>query len=259
MPRQVPEPARLYVLTRSAYSADVWDKAAARRRLRMTAGVTVPCMAAQVERRWEWVVLMDETDPLGPQRQRVYEQAGVPVHFLTTRGGELSRAQAAMAAYRHPGWLEATSPRDRPTVMLRLDDDDALHPTTLARLWAAAQQHKTGRSRQAFMFPVGFRVYGQLYSSVRHESNAMAALLVPRGDTGTVYDYLHRRVHQHVPVQVVDSRPAWLWVRHPDTLSGWKVAQRPVDARLRKMFPVDWQLLAQLPGGPPSPKGRAFR
>jgi hypothetical protein len=93
------------------------------------------------------------------------------------------------------------------------------------------------------MFPVGIRVWAGKYSVVRHDSNAMHTLVTPRGDELCVYDYGHTKVRQTVRTVTVDKMPAWLWVRHRDTISGHRVADRAVDAGVRKLFPVDWPAL----------------
>lgn len=41
----------------------------------------------------------------------------------------------------------------------------------------------------------------------------------------------------------VDQRPAWLWVRHRDTISGHQKAWLPITKELRTAFPIDWSAL----------------
>jgi hypothetical protein len=59
----------------------------------------------------------------------------------------------------------------------------------------------------------------------------------------TVYDYGHRKVAKVAPVVMVDQAWGWLWVRHRDTISGWKRATEPVTDYVRGMFPIDWPTL----------------
>ena len=96
------------------------------------------------------------------------------------------------------------------------------------------------------MQPNGFRVWDGRYSRVTHTTNAMHSLLTPNGDPTTVYDYGHRKVHMTQRVLTVDNHRDWLWVRHQDTISGYKEADRPINEALKAIFPVDWSLLEKL-------------
>ena len=51
------------------------------------------------------------------------------------------------------------------------------------------------------------------------------------------------------PVQFIEGRRGWLWVRHQDTLSNHPVTKpRPIDAKLRARFPgVNWEVIADSP------------
>jgi glycosyltransferase involved in cell wall biosynthesis len=253
---------RHFVLTRSSYGPG-WDPEANRRRLAITRGITVRSLAAQTNRDWELVVLLDDDDPLRAERLRVFEGTAVPVRVICWQGQATAFApwdkrarfyagqhadefearfwkdKVAATAYR-VDWAGAIDSADGDVIMGRLDDDDALAPTVLERVRAAAE----GQTRRvALMHPNGFRVWRGRYSRVRHETNAMHSLFTPTGDAMTVYDYGHRRVADAAPVVMVDELPAWLWVRHRDTISGWKKGERPISSGLRRIFPVDWPLL----------------
>lgn len=71
----------------------------------------------------------------------------------------------------------------------------------------------------------------------------MHTLVTPKGDEMCVYDYGHMKVRQTVRTVMVDQVPAWLWVRHRDTISGHRKADRTISPFIRKMFPVDWRAL----------------
>lgn len=241
---------KLYVLTRSAYGPD-WTLEANQRRLRVTEAITVATLRAQTERDWEWHVLVHSDDPLRHERIALYESAGVPIRVLFTdaRG---TPQDVAMRGYKAP-WRAGIA--DDHAAMMRLDDDDGLAPDALARLRPLAAMAKT---RTALIFPIGVRVWAGRYIPVRHASNAMQTLVTPSGDTATVYDYLHRKVRSHALVRFVDRRPAWLWYRHPDTISGWRQALLPVDDWVRRLFPIDWAFVGA-PSGRGKRAGQAFR
>jgi hypothetical protein len=62
------------------------------------------------------------------------------------------------------------------------------------------------------------------------------------------------------PVRKIDERLAWLWARHPDTISGWHISESAIPSSIRAMFPINWSLL----DGPwikatAGPAGRCFR
>lgn len=239
---------RHFVLTRSAYGPD-WTIEANRRRLEITRGITARLMAAQTWREWTWVVLFDERDPLLAERMAVFRDAApafVPVLWTPQnpaaapwdKNGSQNniRQKIAATAYR-AAW--PTGDRSTVTVQTRLDDDDGLSPGTLAAVARAVRPR-----RMILMHPMGVRVWAGRYSMVKHRSNAMHTLVTPPGDKLTVYDYGHTLARRVAPIQTVDMTPAWLWVRHQDTISGWKKADRPITPDLDRLFPIDWSLVA---------------
>ena len=229
------------MLTRSAYGP-VWSRAANQRRLKLLAGIAARSLAAQTTHDWTWIVALDPADELRVERERALVTAGVPVVMLDAPQGD-DPERAALAAYRAP-WAQAMGlPRDEPVLMTRLDDDDGLAPDALRQVQQAATALGADTRRVAFVFPRGIRVWRGQYSVVVHRTNAMASLRIPPGDTGTVYDYGHRRVEQAVDEVVYLNRTGWLWSRHADTLSGWKLDGRPLTPRVRHLFPVDWSLV----------------
>jgi hypothetical protein len=242
---------RHYVFTRSAYGPE-WSREAIRRRLDVTRAVTVEMMARQTV-DWTWVILVDPRDPLRFERIETFRAAEVEVIVMDwQRPPVLARApwdrrpprahkfeQIAATAYGAP-WRTQTGEPDDTVLMTRLDDDDALTATTLARVQARAAGLT---ARTVLMHPVGYRVFNRRCSLVRHESNAMQTLVTPPGDTASVYDYGHTVARRFAPVVVVDEQPAWLWARHRDTISGWKLADKPFSADLERLFPVDWSVL----------------
>jgi hypothetical protein len=244
---------RHLVLTRSAYGPG-WDPEANARRLALTRAITIPSLLGQTDRRSEWVVLLHRDDALLRERRDAYAAAGA--RFIYTDGTG-SAARVAVDAYR-AGWAEAIGPRDEVVAMTRLDDDDALAPWVVERIRFRAPRF--GR-RTALVFPLGIRVWGGCFTAVRHESNAMQTLITLPGDLMTVYDYGHRFVRKHAAVVRGDARYAWLWSRHPDTLSGWHNAERPLVPAVRALFPVDWSVFGEPIRDPSTTSriGRAFR
>lgn len=240
---------RTYVLTRSAYGP-AWDLAANRRRLEVTKAVTARLMRRQTDRDWTWIVLFDERDDLLSERLAVFSAAApsfVPILWMPPsdpqparwdrHGAETNTVQRIAAeAYRAP-WRDAIGPPDEAIMAIRLDDDDGLAPDAMARYRAAAAPI---RARTVLMLPNGIRVWRGRYDHVRHERNAMHALVTPPGDALCIYDYGHTKVTRVAPVVMVDTQWGWIWVRHQDTISGWKRAARHLNPAVRAAFPIDW-------------------
>lgn len=240
---------RHYVLTRAVYGPQ-WSAEANRRRLDVTRAVTASLMAAQTSRDWTWVVALDPRDPLLEERRAVFgdaapdyaevlwESPAVPPadrHASPYRGVQ----QVAFAAYGAP-WNDVIGDRDEPILQTRIDDDDGLAVDSIARYQAASRRI---RRRTILMLPWGVRVWNRRYSVVRHARNAMHTLVTPAGDATCVYDYGHATCHKAAPIQTVDHSWGWLWVRHRDTISGWKQAVRPISGDVRRKFPADWRAL----------------
>jgi len=238
-------------MTRSSYGPE-WPLEANQRRLDITRGVTARLMKIQTVRDWEWVVLMDRRDELLEERREVFAAAAPRLRVIlwAPESSEVTAApwdkhgaraglrdKVAATAYRHPGWLEATSPRDGVTLMTRLDDDDGLAPDALERM-----RRHGGALPAAVVLPSGVRVWDGWETRVVHDRNAMHTLAVGPGSNLTVYSYGHMSLGRFRVVKP-DHRIGWLWVRHADTLSGWKKADAPISARTRHVFPVDWSVL----------------
>lgn len=241
-------------MTRSAYGPG-WSEEANRRRLEITRGITARSIRMQTTRAFEWVVLLHRDDPLLAEREAVFE--GATFIYTDDVGSPDAVAFRAYGA----GWAQAIGPRNDRIAMTRLDDDDALAPWVMERVALAAARD---RGRAVLMLPLGIRVWRGGFTVVRHMSNAMHTLVTPPGDALTVYDYGHRKARKAAPTFVVDKRPAWLWSRHDDTLSGWKVADAPLVPEIRALFPIDWSLLEgdHAPRSRPLTSmqaGRAFR
>jgi hypothetical protein len=201
-------------------------------------------MAAQTNRDWTWIVALDRRDPLYDERCAVFAAAApafVALPWTPPKDAPRDRrAQwVAYMAYKAP-WREAIGERDDTVLMTRLDDDDGLAPDAIARYQAAARRVT---QRSILMLPSGVRVWRGLYADVRRPRNAMHTLVTPPGDQACVYDYAHAKCERVAPIVMVDNAWGWLWVRHRDTISGGRTAERPISSAVRATFPVDWKAL----------------
>lgn len=241
-----------FVLTRSAYGP-AWSLEANRRRLAVTKAVTARLMAEQTNRKWTWIVLLDERDQLYDERKAVFAAAAprlivipwtppvVPKAAPWDRHGYSATLvqRVAAAAYRAP-WRAVIGESNDTVLMTRLDDDDGLAANAIARYQAASRGIA---KRTILMLPRGIRVWRGHYADVVHERNAMHTLVTPPGDEACVYDYGHAKCERAAPIVMVDRAWGWIWVRHRDTISGHRQAGRVINAAIRSAFPVDWDAL----------------
>ena len=227
------------------------------RRIELAAGITVRSLVAQTDQQFEVVVCMDINDPLTRDRQAMFRSLGCHVWFVYIDSANLTPDQTGIAAYRAP-W--STILGTGPYLTTRIDDDDAFAPDAIARIKTLyGRAVDSGHTEEfAIVLPNGYRVWGGRYSPIEHRSNAWSTLFTPTG-SHHIYTYRHREIAKHVPVVYGNTKPAWLWVRHPDTLSGHKAAMKPYDDELRARFPIDWTLLDSQPTVEPRPGERKFR
>lgn len=238
---------RHYLLTRAAYGP-CWTTEANRNRLAFSRGITIPSIRAQTSQSFEWLVLLHCADELLDERRAAF--AGARFLYLDVTG---TPSSVAWQAYR-ADWAGAIGDRAETVAMTRLDDDDGLAPWVMARI--ESQQRDR---REILMLPYGIRVFRGRFTVVHHRSNAMHTLVTPPGDTATVYDYGHRDARTFAPIRDIDTRIAWLWSRHDDTISGWKTADHALIEPYKEMFPVDWSLFGEPTRRMPPPGGLAGR
>lgn len=228
---------RHYILVRSAYGPG-WSLEANQRRLALTEGITLRSLRSQTSRGYHLVVLLHAEDPLLRSRVRAFEALGADLIWTDDTG---TPAEVAYSAYG-ARWSDAIGERDDTIAMTRLDDDDAFAPWAVAAIQEAAVRVQR---RTALVFQLGVRVWRGGYTLVRHDSNAMHTLVTPPGDETIVYDYGHRRLRKYAALKMLDKRPAWLWSRHDDTISGWRTSERPLSDYIRSLFDVDWRLFGE--------------
>lgn len=185
--------------------------------------------------------MIDPSDALAEERVRIARTADPSALILHYRGRVNSRPDV-IEEIRKMDWPNVLSARSDDLITTRVDDDDGFAKGALARIRAAAEGLS---ARTALMLPKGVRVWRGRYSRVRHETNAWCSILSPRGDDATALAFDHNKVRDVAPVRTIDEDVGWLWVRHPDTLSGHKQADVPVDESVRNLFDVDWRLLAR--------------
>lgn len=223
------------------YPPQFWKRDANERRLRLLRGITARLLAKQ-RGDWRWVVMLHREDPLAVERVRAVRGADPRAVVLYFNGAVPTDRQAFLRAIAHQGWRGACAAGKGPVLTTRVDDDDGFAPDALPRLRAAVVRAGFQR-RRAWLFPHGYRVWKGRSTFVRHVTNAWSSVLSPAGDPFVIFETNHNRIADVAPVSFVDERPGWLWVRHPDTISGGRTADVPISAALRSLFPIDWKLV----------------
>lgn len=207
-----------YLLT-TAYRGPDYPLDANRRRIDLLRGITARSLAAQGT-DWTWIVWVNPADPLLEDRLNAFRSAGAPVIPIQDNPEDAI------------DW-------SGPVLTTRIDDDDAFAPDAFVRLRLAVEGLTETR---VLMFPFGFRTYQGRYDYIRHLKNAWASVYAV-GDQLHAKSVQHQRIRALAPVIDVDTRPAWLWVRHPDTNSGFHRAANYLTGRVRRTFPIDWSLI----------------
>lgn len=211
-----------YVMTTS-HRGPEYPEDANRRRLAITAGVTARSLACQGT-DWTWLVYVHPDDPLLAERRAVFETAGMPVVFITPDIDPLDVID----------W-------SGPVLTTRIDDDDAFARDAFWRLHKALRHPPS--VRQVLMLPAGFRVNGGRSIPIWHPHNAWSSLYAPRGDRVHIRMAQHHHVDTLAPIRFVDRRPAFLWVRHPDTETPFRGTRDPITDEVRRLFDVDWSII----------------
>lgn len=218
-----------YVLTTSHFGPE-YPLDANRRRIEMLRRVTARSLASQAG-DWTWIATVHPDDPLLDERLTAFRSAG---HRVVATDADSAESI---------DW-------SGDVLTTRIDDDDAFAADAFARLYAAAGSLQ---ARTVLMFPVGFRVNGDMVTPVWHMKNAYSSLFAPTGDHCHIRAVQHRHVGELAPVRIVDTRPAYLWVRHPDTNTPFRSAKEPLNAGIRRLFDVDWPAIVAAGGPWPGP------
>lgn len=247
---------RHYIITRAVYDPTQWTDEENAARFDLFTNVTATALAhlEVSEIPLKWILALHKHDPYLNERvtlaRNAAKVAGMAFDFIVVDHEAESRAQTAYKAYKTQ-WDVLIRP-DGPKLTTRLDDDDAITPDYTTRLYDALG-HADPTQRVAYIFPVGIRVFGGRYTVVHHRTNAMSTLATPAGDFGTVYDIPHRRVIEYVDNIIhPDGDVAWLWMRHPDVLSGHQFAEVPLKGadKIQDLFPIRWDAIGTEPTAP---------
>lgn len=240
---------RSFIMVRAVYGPDQWTLEANKRRLELTKGITAKSLQSQTAKDWTLVVMMDPDDPMYDERLGVFQNCSpntVVINWKSKVSPGFSKATdlrsgVAASAYKGVDWGKEVESSVGNTLMLRLDDDDAMHPSVMKRLAVASSS--LGK-RSALIFPHGYRSFKGKVSKIGNPTNIMHCLFTPDGDDTHVYSYGHTKIKDIMPIISVNfNKPAWIYVRHGDAISGHRKADQEITEEIKSEFPIDWDLL----------------
>jgi hypothetical protein len=164
-----------------------------------------PSVAAQTCRDFQWLVFFDEATPEKQRRRldRYRELASFRPEFVTEDTLlDVVRERAAGAST---------------LITTRLDNDDAIHRETIARV----QAHLPVNRLELVNFLVGYFVARDRIVRVEHPSNMFISMIEPAGSEPfrTVWCSEHPQLGRLGPIHQVSDVPGWISVIHDRNLS----------------------------------------
>lgn len=195
------------ILIRSSYR----DAALSARRLRLTEQITVPSLRVQTDKAFSLVVRIDPRDPCLLARQAAFESVGVPVEYIVPKTDP-------SLDFHDANNLAGDWPRGGPMLQTRLDDDDSIAKDFVERLHHVRYH---AAKRVVLSFPSGFDGQIGKVARRRYADSMFLSVYTPKGDNFSIYDMTHNDLWRHHPAnrRVVDEKPAWTHIRHPDALT----------------------------------------
>ena len=199
-----------YITIRSAYN----EAELSRRRLELLRQITIPCLAAQSPDVVLSVVIA-ERDPLLAERKALFESTGLQCQFI-----ERPPAALPVTMDNVIGCDQWQIPAGVPTLVMRLDDDDAIVNDYCQATRDYAEAH--AEIGTVYIWPNGYLKLRDKSGKwrlrqMRHKTNMFCTLFTDKGESPQ--DESHYSIVKRRPVTFVNNRRGWLWLRHPDTCS----------------------------------------
>lgn len=200
------------------------------RRFRFFEALALPSLREQENQDFQTAILVGESFPI-PYLERLLDLLDDVPNTTIVRLPPLIHIQAVKTAYRALPTEEAATH----IATFRLDDDDAMHRTTTARIAEIAEHSlplRDADSPFAIAFNRGFYLdTANDDQPVRevYERNPLGigmALVASKNDAATVFRRNHRQVTQYYNTYSDVSRPMFLRSVHDDNDSGAKASGR---------------------------------
>ena len=235
-------------------------------RFRHFEALTLPSIAAQTDPDFTFLIVIGQNMP----RQWLDR-----LHDLTTPLPQVRILPMPPMKHRlalQQAIQQGLGDNDSESLQFRLDDDDAVGVDFIEQARGIAR--RSGRLRRheprlAIEFNSGWSVglseHGIGAEEVISSFWACAlAVLFPAGDTRTIMNYGHHKLHHVIPAIIQPRPPMYLRAKHTDNDSEAKYKTGPLaplteaQAQLfRDRFNVDEARVRQIFSAPPAPRGRA--
>lgn len=205
-----------YITIRSAYK----DAKLSQQRLRLLQQITIPCLTQQ-SRNVILAVNVSSDDPCLAERKAAFESTGLQCNFI-----EREKAAFPVTLDNVVGCDRWQIPTGVPTLVMRLDDDDAIANNYCQRTHDFAELNP--EMNGCYMWPNGYlklrdKAGEWRLRQMRHESNMFCTILTESGESPQ--DENHGTIKQRRPLKFVTERRGWVWVRHSCTMSPEAVAR----------------------------------
>ena len=251
------------VAEREAY---LYDPARMELRFRHFEALTLPSIAGQSDPDFTFLILVGNSLPKRWFDRLTDLTANIPQVRIVTRD-PMKHRQAMQAAL-----LEELGENDTESMQFRLDDDDAVgvgFVQALRRMAKRSAPLRNGRRKMAFEFSSGYTVRlsdkGIEARKVRSPLwSCGLAVMFNAGDTKTVMNYPHHKLHEKMPTLIEPTWPMYLRAVHGDNDSragDSSGALTPLDAPtrtlLRDRFNVDEDRVKAVFSAPVAPRDTA--
>ena len=228
--------------------------------------LTLPSIAGQTDADFTFLILVGDSLPKSWRDRLSDLTADIPQIRVVTKE-PMKHRQAMQAAL-----LEELGENDTESMQFRLDDDDAVgigFVRSLRRMARRSAPLRNGRRKMAFEFSSGYMVRlsdtGIEARTVRSPLwSCGLAVMFNAGDTKTVMNYPHHKLHEKMPTLIEPTWPMYLRAVHGDNDSG--AGDRPgaltqidsvTQAQLRERFNVDEDHVKAVFSAPVAPRDTA--
>lgn len=234
-------------------------------RFRHFEALTLPSVAAQTDPDFTFLIVIGQNMPK-PWLDRLHDlTAALPQVRIVPTAPKKHRLALQEAMQAELG------DNDTENLQFRLDDDDAIGVDFIEQIRAIAGRSARLRRREprmAIEFNTGWSV-GLSDQGIRAEAVVTSfwacalAVLFPAGDSRTVMNYGHHKLHHVMPAFIQPRPPMYLRAKHDDNDSEAKYKTGPLipltadQAQLfRNRFNVDEARVRQIFSAPPAPRGK---
>ena len=168
----------------------------------------LPSMAAQTERRFEWIIYFDENTPeeFRDRIRNAQKVAPFEARFVgITRMSDVARDV-----------VERIGAETQRVLTTRLDNDDAVSSDFVASIRAKAAECNEDT---VLNFPHGVALRAGSIFTAYDESNPFTSLIESRDEVQTIWAAQHRDLGTKWNLLQINARPLWLQIVHGENVA----------------------------------------